>query len=225
MKIRLDRETVAFRAARELRDGWYVNLGFGIPTLISNLILPDKTLFFHGENGILGFGPIQSQEEADACGWIYVNGGGQPVEPGPYMSVFDYVEAFDIIRGGHLDAAVLGAFQVSEHGDIANWRLPTYKGEGGTIGGSMDLAIGAKHVIVTMHHTDASNRPRIVKECSMDLTGRRCVHTIITDLAVLRVTETGLLLEEIAPGWTVEEIQALTEPKLIVPDTVRVMEL
>ena len=216
MKERLSREAIAFRAASELRDGWYVNLGFGIPTMVSNFITPDKTIYFHGENGILGFGSIQTGEEADAAKWVYVNGGGQPVHSGPNMSVFDYVEAFDIIRGGHLDATILGAFQVSETGDLANWRLPGYKGEGGTIGGAMDLAIGAKQVIVTMHHTDSRNNPRIVKQCDMELTGLGCVNLIVTDLAVIEVTVEGLLLREIAPEWSVSEIQAITGPELII---------
>lgn len=225
MKPRLERETIAFRAAKELQDGWFVNLGFGIPTLISDFIFYDKQIYFQGENGILGYGQIQTLEEANQTGWRYVNGGGQPVVPGPNMSVFDYVEAFDMIRGGHLDATVLGAFEVSEKGDIANWRLPGYKGEGGTIGGSMDLAVGAKRVIVTMHHTDPAGNPRIVKKCSMDLTGRECVNVIITDLAVIEVTKNGLLLKEIAPGWSSEEIQALTEPTLVVSPDLKEIEL
>jgi len=225
MKVRLDRETIAFRAAAELEDGWYVNLGFGIPTLISNFIMPNKTIYFHGENGILGYGAIQDWEEAEQSGWLYVNGGGQPVAPGPAMSVFDYVEAFDMIRGGHLDAAVLGAFQVSEKGDLANWRLPGYKGEGGTIGGAMDLAVGARKVVVTMHHVDSEGRPRIVNECSMDITGKQCVNAIITDLAVIHVTHDGLLLKEIAPDWSPDEVQALTEPRLTVSEDLREIEL
>jgi len=225
MKAALDRETIAFRAAAELEDGWYVNLGFGIPTMISNFITADKTVYFQGENGILGFGPIQTREEAERTGWLHVNGGAQPVTPGPHASVFDYVEAFDMIRGGHLDAAVLGAFQVSAKGDLANWRLPGYQGEGGTIGGAMDLAVGAKKVIVTMHHVDRHGRPRIVNECSMDLTGRRCVNVIVTDLAVIHVTHDGLLLKEIAPDWTPDEVQALTEPRLIIAEDLCEIEL
>lgn len=225
MKARLNRETIAFRAAKELEDGWYVNLGFGIPTLVSNLISPDKEIMFHAENGLLGYGSIQTLEEAEASGWVYVNGGAEPVNPGPNMSIFDYVEAFDMIRGGHLDATILGAFQVSEKGDIANWRLPGYKGEAGTIGGAMDLVIGANKVIVTMQHQDKDGSPRIVKECSMDLTGKECVDLIVTDLAVIEVTRKGLVLKEFAPGWTPAEIQEVTEPKLIIAGDLKEMQL
>lgn len=225
MKQRLDEQTIALRAAKELQDGWYVNLGFGMPTLVSNLISPDKTIFFHAENGLLGYGSIQTIEEANEAGWLYVNGGAQPVNPAPGMSVFDYEEAFDMIRGRHLDAAVLGAFQVSEKGDLANWRLPGYKGKGGTIGGGMDLAIGAKKVIATMNHVDTKGNPRIVKECTMDLTGRQCVDIIITDLAVIEVTKEGLVLKEFAPGWAVAEIQAVTEPRLLIGKDLKEIEL
>lgn len=224
MKFRLDEQTIALRAAKELEDGWHVNLGYGIPTGVSNAIT-DKTIFFHAENGLLGHGSIQTVEEANAVGWVYVNGGAQPVNPAPGMSVFDYEEAFDMIRGGHLDATVLGAFQVSEKGDLANWRLPQYKGKGGTIGGAMDLAVGAKKVIITMLHVDREGNPRIVKECTMDLTAKECVDVIITDIAVIEVTSEGLLLKEFAPDWTVGEIQALTEPQLIVAGELKEIEL
>ena len=223
-KTRLDEQTIALRAAKELEDGWYVNLGYGIPTGVSNLI-SDKMFFFHAENGLLGYGSIQTVEEANEAGWVYVNGGAQPVNPAPGMSVFDYEEAFDMIRGGHLDAVVLGAFQVSEKGDLANWRLPGYKGKGGTIGGAMDLAVGAKKVIVTMQHVDKDGKPRIVKKCTMDLTARECVDVIVTDLAVIEVTKEGLVLKELAPGWTVNEVQALTEPRLLVAKDLKEIEL
>lgn len=225
MKDRLDKEIMALRAAKELQDGWYVNLGFGIPTLVSNFIPEGRNIFFQAECGLLGYGRIATQEEADELGWWYVNGGAQPVLPAPGMAVFDYGEAFDMIRGGHLDLAILGGLQVSERGDLANWQLPTYHGKGGTIGGAMDLAVGPKRVFVIMTHNEKDDRPKIVKKCTYSLTGKECVDLIFTDIAVIEVTNKGLLLKETAPGWTVEEIQALTEPKLIVSETLKDIEL
>lgn len=225
MKERLDEQTMALRAAKELQDGWYVNLGFGIPTLVSNFIPEGRTVIFQAENGLLGFGPIATPEEANEMGWCYVNGGAQPVLLAPGMAVFDFGEAFDMIRGGHLDLAILGGLQVSERGDLANWSLPTYSGKGGTIGGAMDLAACARRVFVTMTHTERDNKPKIVKQCTYALTAKQCVDLIITDLAVIEVTDKGLVLKEIAPGWTVAEIQALTEPRLIVAEDLRTIEL
>ena len=225
MKQRLDEQTVALRVAKELQDGWYVNLGFGIPTLVSNFISEDRAILFLAENGLLGYGPIASTEEASEMGWCYVNAGAQPVLPAPGMAIFDYGEAFDMIRGGHLDLTVLGGLQVSQKGDLANWRLPTYKGKGGTIGGAMDLAACVKRVFVAMTHTEKDNKPKIVKECTYALTAKECVDLIITDLAVIEVTGDGLVLKEIAPGWRVEEIQALTEPRLIVAEGLKDIEL
>jgi 3-oxoacid CoA-transferase B subunit len=158
-------------------------------------------------------------------GWRYVDAAAQPVFPAPGMAIFDYGEAFDMIRGGHLDLTVLGGLQVSERGDLANWRMPMYTGKAGTIGGAMDLAASTKRVYVAMTHTEKDNRPKIVKECRLALTAKTCVARIFTDLAVIDVTENGLVLEEIAPGWTVEEVQALTEPKLIVAKDLKDIEL
>ena len=225
MKQRLDEQTIALRVAKELQDGWYVNLGFGIPTLVSNFIPEDRTILFIAENGLLGYGPIASTEEASEMGWCYVNAGAQPVLPAPGMAIFDYGEAFDMIRGGHLDLTVLGGLQVSQKGDLANWRLPTYKGKGGTIGGAMDLAACAKKVFVAMTHTERDGKLKIVRECTYALTAKECVDLIITDLAVIEVTGDGLVLKEIAPGWRVEEIQALTEPRLIVAEGLKDIEL
>lgn len=225
MKERLDEQTIALRAAKELQDDWYVNLGFGMPTQVSNFIPEGKTIIFQAENGLLGYGPIATPEEANELGWCYVNGGAQPVLPQPGMAIFDYMEAFDMIRGGHLDLVILGGLQVSERGDLANWRLPTYSGRGGTIGGAMDLAASSQRVFVTMTHTEKDNKPKIVKECTYGLTAKECVSLIFTDLAVIAVTEKGLVLKETAPGWTVEEIQALTGPKLIVADDLKEIEL
>lgn len=223
MTERLDEQTIALRVAKEFENGWYVNLGFGIPTLASNFIPESRTIIFHAENGVTGYGPIATKEQADAMSWSIVNAGAQPVLPSPGMCFFDYAQAFEMIRGRHLDLAVLGAFQVSEKGDLANWSAPGITTP--VIGGSMDLAIGAKKIIVAMKHTDKNDRPRILKECSYPLTGRECVNIIITDLAVIEVAKQGLVITELAPGWTIEEVQRLTEPKLIVADDIKEMEL
>lgn len=223
MKAKLGEQTMAFRAAKEIEDGYYVNLGFGIPTLASNFVFEGKTVFFEAENGLLGYGRIQTPEEANAVGWKLVNGGAQPVEPLPGMAVLDFARSFDMIRGRHLDMVILGGLQVSEKGDLANWRLPGARG--GTIGGAMDLAAGAKRVLVTMEHTDKKGNPKIVKNCTYDLTAKECVNLIITDLSVIEVTGEGLVLKEVAPGWTAEEVQDLTEPKLLVDDNLKEIEL
>ena len=225
MKERLDEQTIALRAAKELQDGWYVNLGFGMPTQVSNFIPEGRTIIFQAENGLLGYGSIATPEKANELGWRYVNAAAQPVLPLSGMAIFDYAEAFDMIRGGHLDLVILGGLQVSERGDLANWRLPTYTGRGGTIGGAMDLAASSQRVFITMTHTEKDDKPKIVKECSYALTARECVDLVFTDLAVIEVTERGLVLKEYAPGWTVEEIQALTEAKLIVAEDLMEIEL
>jgi len=225
MKERLDETTIALRVAKELQDGWYVNLGFGIPTLAASFIPEGRSVFFQSENGLLGYGGTATLEEASGMGWLYVDAAAQPVFPAPGMAIFDYGEAFDMIRGNHLDLTVLGGLQVSERGDLANWRMPMYTGKAGTIGGAMDLAASARRVYVAMTHTEKGDRPKIVRECKLALTAKRCVHRIFTDLAVIDVTEKGLVLEEKAPGWSVEEIQALTEPKLIVAEDLKDIEL
>ena len=225
MKERLDETTIALRVAKELQDGWYVNLGFGIPTLAASFLPEGRTVFFQSENGLLGYGGTATLEEASGMGWLYVDAAAQPVFPAPGMAIFDYGEAFDMIRGGHLDLTVLGGLQVSERGDLANWRMPMYTGKAGTIGGAMDLAASARRVYVAMTHTEKGNKPKIVRECKLAVTAKRCVHRIFTDLAVIDVTEKGLVLEEKAPGWSVEEIQALTEPKLIVAEGLKDIEL
>jgi len=206
MKDRLDEQTIALRAAREFTDGSVVNLGYGMPGLCANLIPGDRTVFFQSENGMLGYGSLATDEEKD---YELINASDQPVTPLPGMCFFDSAAAFDMIRGGHIDIVVLGAYQVSETGDLANWGRPGRPATG--MGGGMDLAVGAKKVIVTMLHTTKDDGPRIVRNCTYPLTARRCVSLIITDLAVMEVTENGLVLREIAPGWTVPEVQALTE--------------
>ncbi len=219
-KQRLDREVIAMRVARELPDGGYVNLGIGIPTLVSGLVPEGRTVFFHSESGVLNCGPLAEEGDEDVD---LINAGGQFLQPVPGMAFFNSAEGFAMIRGGHVDVTVLGAHQVSAQGDLANWMLP---GRGvGNIGGAMDLAAGAKQVIVAMEHTDRENQPKIVAECTYPITGRGCVTLIVTDLAVIRCTAQGLVLEEVAPGWTPQEVQALTGARLTVPAEVREYQL
>ncbi|MBI2847438.1 MAG: CoA transferase subunit B [Chloroflexi bacterium] len=221
MKARLDRETIAMRVAREFKDGDFVNLGIGIPTLASNYIPEGRTVIFHTENGALGFGPIAVEEKDQDIDLI--NAGGQFVTPLPGMSFFDSAISFAMIRGGHVDITVLGAMQVSEKGDLANWMFPE-RGIG-NIGGAMDLAVGAKKVIVAMEHNDKNGKYKIAKRCTYPLTAKECVNLIVTDLAVMEVTPKGLLLKEIAPGWTPQEVQTCTEPRLILSPELKEIEL
>jgi len=211
MKARLDEQTMALRVAKEFEDGMVVNLGIGIPTLASNFIPEDKEIIFHAENGCLGFGSVATSEEED---FNLVNASGQFVARQPGMSFFDHVESFAMIRGEHIDLCVLGGLQVSEKGDLANWTLSEKRL--GSIGGAMDLAFGAARLIIAMTHTAKDGKPKILKQCTFPLTAPRCVSLIVTDLAVIEVTKEGLVLKEIAPGWSVEEVQAMTEPKLAV---------
>ena len=213
-KERLEREVVAMRVAKELKDGSVVNLGIGIPTLVSTFVPDDRHVVYHSESGVLGCGPLADDGEQDID---LINAGGQFLKSVPGMSFFSTSDAFAMVRGGHVDVTVLGAHQVSEKGDLANWMLPE-RGVG-NIGGAMDLAAGAKTTIVAMTHTGPHNQPKIVKECSFPTTGQRCVTLIVTDIAVIEVTQDGLLLKELAPGWTAEEVQDLTEPTLkLAPD-------
>ena len=208
------------RVAKELPDGTYVNLGIGIPTLVSNYVPEGHTVFYHSESGVLNCGPLADEGEEDVD---LINAGGQFLKSLPGMSFFNSADAFAMIRGGHIDLTVLGALQVSEKGDLANWMLPD-RGMG-NIGGAMDLAAGAKRIIVAMEHTDRRNRRKIVKECTYPVTGRQCVSLIVTDLAVIEVAKHGLILKEIAPGWTVEEVQELTEAKLTPAPDLKEVEL
>ena len=209
-KERLHREIVAMRVARELRDGDVVNLGIGIPTLCSQFVPEGRSVTYHSESGVLGYGPMAQPGEEDID---LINAGGQFLAPNPGMSFFNSVEGFAMIRGGHIDVAVLGAMQVSERGDLANWMLPQ-RGVG-NVGGAMDLAVGAKRVIVAMEHTDRRGGLKIVRECSFPLTAPRCVSLIVTDIAVIEVArDGGLTLTETAPDWSADDVQALTEPTL-----------
>jgi 3-oxoacid CoA-transferase B subunit len=215
-KPRLSREQIAQRAARELPDGAYVNLGWGIPNLLADYLPPGLTVYFHSENGILGMGRRAKPGEED---FDLVDAMKVPVTVIPGASFFNQADAHLMTRGGHLDVAVLGGFQVSEKGDLANWKIPGAKGSG-NIGGAMDIAAGAKTLIVCMEHTTKEGAPKIVRECTYPLTALECVDIIVTDLAVIDVTSSGLVLRELAQGWSAEEVQKLTEAKLIVPSHV-----
>lgn len=222
MKQRLDPFAIAMRAAKELFDGAVVNLGFGIPTLCSAYIPEGTRVTFHAENGVLGYGSPLTEEEKDRWDIDLINASAQFVVASPGMSFFPIDVSFGMIRGGHIDIAILGGLQVSERGDLANWRIP---GRTGGMGGAMDLATGSKKVIVTMEHTTRSGEPKIVRKCTYPLTARKCVSLVITDLAVVEVTLQGLVLREIVPGWTAGEIQALTEPRLQISPDLKEIEL
>jgi 3-oxoacid CoA-transferase len=217
----LSRELIAMRAAQELRDGMVVNLGFGLPTLVCNFLPAGQDVVLHSQQGTMGYGPIVAEEEM----WDIdlVNASGQPVTLVAGAAFFDFATSFGMIRGGHLDATVLGAYQVSEHGDLANWQLPGKKVGG--IGGAMELALGAKRVIIVMEHTGPLGEPKIVRECTYPITARRVVDTIITNLACIEVTPQGLLLKETAPGITVDQVRELTEPHLLLSPGLKEMTL
>ena len=214
------REIIAKRVARFFKDGDVVNLGIGLPTAVANYIPEGVNIFLHSENGFIGLGPTppEGQEQKDV-----VNAGGQPVTIVPGGACFDSAMSFAIIRGGHLAATVLGALEVDEKGNLANWMVPGKMVPG--MGGAMDLVAGARKVIIAMEHTTKEGAPKILKECTLPLTASGEVDYIVTELGFMEVTKDGIVLRELAPGVTVEEIQAKTQATLIIPDTVLTMEI
>ena len=213
-KTKLTRQQMCDRLAMEFQDGWIVNLGVGMPTLCSNYVDPSREIINHSENGVVGYGPLAAEGHEDRH---LVNAGGQHVTPLDGMAIVHHADSFMMIRGGMIDVTVMGAYEVAENGDFANWRIPTRKGGG--IGGAMDLAACAKRVFIAMEHTTREGEPRLLKRCKLPITAPGVVKMLATDLGLFAITPDGFELVENAPGWNAEEIQELTEAKIHVsPD-------
>lgn len=216
----LSREQLAQRVARELRDGYYVNLGIGIPTLVANYVPKGMEVMLQSENGLLGMGPFPTEEQLDAD---MINAGKQTVTAVTGASIFSSAESFAMIRGGHVDLTVLGAFEVDMHGNIASWMIPGKLIKG--MGGAMDLVAGADNIIVTMTHANRKGQSKLLKQCTLPLTGAGCIKRVVTDLAYLEIDDGKFWLRERAPGVSVDEIAGKTEGELVIPDVVPEMEL
>ena len=211
-KPKLERQAMCDRLAMEFQDEWIVNLGVGMPTLCSNYVDPSRDIITHSENGVIGYGPLAEEGKEDGH---LVNAGGQFVTAQPGMSILHHADSFAVIRGGMVDVTVMGAYEVAENGDFANWRIPTRKGGG--IGGAMDLAACAKRVFIAMEHNTREGGPKLLNRCNLPITAPGVVKLLATALGLFEITPEGFVLREHAPGWNPEEIQELTEAKLIIP--------
>jgi 3-oxoacid CoA-transferase B subunit len=219
-KPKLARQAMCDRLAMEFQDGWIVNLGVGMPTLCSNYVDPAKDIIFHSENGVIGYGPLAAEGSEDPH---LVNAGGQNVTARPGMAIVHHADSFALIRGGMIDVTVMGAYEVAENGDFANWRIPTRKGGG--IGGAMDLAACAKRVFIAMEHTTRDGKPKMLRQCRLPITAPGVVTLLVTDLGLFEIAPEGFTLREPAPEWTPEEIQAVTEATLTIPNDLRPFRL